>query len=449
MPRLAPPVVFALLASGLMAWQGMLTMAFTDYEVEAEPSLQALRAGHIGAFLAHLPAYGGSLILRAPFALLPSLWHGGSLALFRSFAVPCLLAAVALGLVLWSRLDRDGQRRAAWVALALCVLNPVTVRALEIGHPEDLLGACLCAAAVMAAIEERPTWAGILLGLALANKAWAVLAVLPVVLALRHGRARAAVIAGGAALLVLAPMLLSGASGVSTAASIGNSGAGAFHPWQVWWFFGPEHLVPHGTTGTIVYRVGPGWLAPISHRLVVLSCLPLAALWWWRRARPAGAAGRDALLLLSVVMLARCLLDPWNVVYYALPFLVALTAWEAFERRRLPVIAVFAALATWTDFELLNNSLRPDQQSVLYLLWTLPLFALLSWRLYAPASFARRSGPVLDAAGVRLPGLARLLQRRAEGVAGRRAEGIAGRRAEGLAGRRAESAAAGRAGAPA
>jgi hypothetical protein len=63
-----------------------VTRAFTDYEVEAEPSLQALRAGDPGAFLDLLPASGGSLVVRSPFALLPGIWGGGDLALFRSMA---------------------------------------------------------------------------------------------------------------------------------------------------------------------------------------------------------------------------------------------------------------------------------------------------------------------------------------------------------------------------
>src|SRR5688500_18448929 len=82
---------------------GMRTMAFTDYETEAEPALQALRDGNLAEFLQLAPAYGGSLVLRAPFALLPNLWDGGDLALFRSVAVPCLAVAAFAAVVLWDR----------------------------------------------------------------------------------------------------------------------------------------------------------------------------------------------------------------------------------------------------------------------------------------------------------------------------------------------------------
>ena len=103
---LAAPASLALAGAFVLAVLGLQTMAFTDYESEAEPALLALRHGHGWAFLHHLPAYGGWLILRPPFALLPAAWHGGDLALFRTMAAPCLLAAVALAVVL--------HHRAAW-----------------------------------------------------------------------------------------------------------------------------------------------------------------------------------------------------------------------------------------------------------------------------------------------------------------------------------------------
>jgi hypothetical protein len=63
----------------------------------------ALRGGDLGGFVADLPSYGGSVLLRSPFAFLPDLWGGGDLALFRSMAAPCLAAGVVLGVLLWHR----------------------------------------------------------------------------------------------------------------------------------------------------------------------------------------------------------------------------------------------------------------------------------------------------------------------------------------------------------
>jgi hypothetical protein len=61
------------------------------------------------------------------------------------------------------------------------------------GHPEELLGAVLCIAAVLVAMRGRAVWAGVLLGLAIANKEWGLVAVGPVLLALPRERACGAV----------------------------------------------------------------------------------------------------------------------------------------------------------------------------------------------------------------------------------------------------------------
>ena len=112
-------------------------------------------------FLRLAPAYGGSLVERAPFALLPGLWGGGQLAVYRMVALPCLLAAAVLGVWLVAQMRAAG-RPTLWraVALGVCVANPLTLRALELGHPEELLGGALCVAAVLLAARERPLWAG-------------------------------------------------------------------------------------------------------------------------------------------------------------------------------------------------------------------------------------------------------------------------------------------------
>ena len=81
-------------------------------------------------------------------------------------------------------------------SFGLCVANPVTLRALEIGHPEELLCAAFAIGAVLAASDRRTVLAAVLLGLAIASKAWAVLAIGPVLLALPGRRVLALAIAG-------------------------------------------------------------------------------------------------------------------------------------------------------------------------------------------------------------------------------------------------------------
>ena len=195
--RLGPWALLALAGMALLVWLGLGGFAFSDYDREVAPSYLALAHGDVGGFLSLAPAYGGSLIMRAPLAMLPDLWGGGELAVFRAAGLPCLLAGVALGVVLAGQmLARSAPRGTIVTVVCLCAVNPITLRALDIGHPEELLGAVLSAGAVLAALRGRSTLAGVLLGLAVANKAWALLAVGPVLLALQADRGRALAIAG-------------------------------------------------------------------------------------------------------------------------------------------------------------------------------------------------------------------------------------------------------------
>src|SRR5688572_12522209 len=266
----------------------MPTTTLTDYSIEAEPAVQALRDGQIGEFGQLAPSYGGSLILRAPFALLPDLWGGGGLALFRSMAIPCLAAAVFLAVLLWDRSRGSGAgRRAAWLVLLLCAANPITLRALRTGHPEELLGAVLCVGAVLAAGARRPVPAGALLGLAVANKPWAVLAAVPVAVALggtaraeaavarwraiaTDPRLRAAAVAGLVGAAVIAPLALYGGAAIQEAGAVARNSGQIFKPWQVWWFLG-DHAGPlydaFGNQRPVGYRTPPVWLGQVARPL--------------------------------------------------------------------------------------------------------------------------------------------------------------------------------------
>ena len=351
--RFAPfavPAAAALLATWLVASVTMATFAFSDYDNEAKPAVDLLVAGDLAGFAGHLPAYGGSLVLRAPFALLPGLWGGGEEAVFRTLAVPCLLAAAALGVALW----RPG--RAGWIVLLVCVANPLTRQALDLGHPEELLGGALCAGAVLAALRDRPLLAGLLLGLALANKAWALLAVVPVLTALPAGtRVRALLVAVPVAGVLVAPMALGG-SGAAAAGSAHDTGV-IFQPWQLWWFLGEHGHVVRGLGGMVKegYRAAPGWLGPIAHP-TVLAAGVLAGAVFARRGR------QVALPLLALVLGLRCVLDPWNTDYYALPCIFALAAWR-------PVLALAVTALAWVTLVQLPGLVTPDVQAAAYLAW--------------------------------------------------------------------------------
>jgi hypothetical protein len=383
-----------------MAWIGLYGFGWNDYETESRPAFDALAHGHVLGFLRLAPAYGGSLIERAPFALVPDLWGGGALAVYRMVALPCLLAAAALGIWLVARMRAQGRPRLARaITLAICVANPITVRTLEYGHPEELLGACLCVAAVLVASRssverDRSLHAGVLLGLAVANKDWALVAAGPVLLALPAGRRRASLIAACATCaVILAPLLLASAGGfvASTRAVATTLPAAIFKPWQLWWFFG--HYSPHalGPSGLPQhgYRVGPGWVGAISHPIVLGAGLLLAGALWLRNRRTA-LPEQQALLALAFVLLLRCVLDSWDEFYYLLPFIFAVLAWEiSREGGRPPLLALVGSALVWLSFVWLPEHASANAQASVFLLWSVPLALWLGARLFTAGEETR------------------------------------------------------------
>jgi hypothetical protein len=412
MPRVAREnalcALSALAGCTALAWLGLTGFAWSDYETEAKPAFDALLHGHLTQFLHLAPIYGGSLIERAPFAALPRLWDGGALAVYRMAALPCLLAAALLGVWLVARMRSEGRPLPArLLALIVCIANPITLQALEVGHPEELLGACLCVAAVLCAIAERPLWAGLALGLAVANKDWALLAVGPVLLALPSRRrlpCAASAIAVAAA--VLLPLLLVRSGGFIAATRASASPAAAiFQPWQIWWFFGHHGPVVHGLFGQVKpgYRTGPAWSAAIAHPLILAVGFALpAALWLRVRRLPGGRADpRSALLAFALLMLLRCVLDTWDTEYYLLPFVFALLAWEVRGPiARVPLLAIASTALAWLSFKWLpERGVSPDLQAALFLAWSMPLALFLAQRLFAPrASSSTLERPLREAA---------------------------------------------------
>jgi hypothetical protein len=400
-----------------MAWLGLYGFAWSDYEIEAKPAFEALAHGHALRFLQLAPAYGGSLVERAPFALLPGLWGGGQLAVYRMVAVPCLLAAAALGVWLCSRMRAEGRSTLARaLVVGICVANPLTLGALELGHPEEILGACLCVAAVVLASRNRPMWAGVLLGLAIANKEWALLAAGPVLLGLpsqtgtrrgpdlSRGRRSTLMCAASACVvtvLILAPLMLVSAGGfVASARAAAVPGGTLFQPWQLWWFLGSHGALVHAAFGIALpgYRTGPTWTSTVSHPLIVVTGLGLvAALWRQRRRAQLAVDERSAMLLLALVLLLRCMLDTWDTGYYMLPFAIALLAWESRGANRPPLLVLLGVVLPWLGLqELAQHGMSPDAQAAFFLVWTAPLAVWLGVRLFSVGppertpSFARR-----------------------------------------------------------
>jgi hypothetical protein len=271
----------------------------------------------------------------------------------------------------------------------LCVANPMTISTLQSGHPEELLGGVLCVAAVLLALRGRTLWSGIVLGLAVANQEWALVALGPVLLALPRGRVRAALCAAGAAALVLAPLAIGGRflGQVHSAASPDGS---IFTPWQLWWFVGPHrHVTPPGQPWNT--RFDPAWLSQLAHPLIIIVALSLALTCFWLRRADVPRPSHEPLLLLALVLLVRCALDPWDNWYYPLPYLLALLSWEALAIERPPASALVASFGGWFVFQwaVPGRGFSPDVQSLLFLAWSLPALGGMALGLYAPRTAER------------------------------------------------------------
>jgi hypothetical protein len=198
-------------------------------------------------------------------------------------------------------------------------------------------------------------------------------------------------VAAGALLL---PVLLSTpASGVAPHISAGS--AQWFYSRQLWWPLGVP--APAGADVVAGALATPAWLAPIAKPLIVLLAVPLSAAWWMR----AGGRRRDrtdALGLLALLMLLRCMLDPWNVVYYELPLVIALLAWEVERGHRAPVLALLTTGAVWISFQSYDAAVGYGPY-LAFLAWSLPLLAVLARELYGRPQ--RSLATLLSAVGQR------------------------------------------------
>jgi hypothetical protein len=385
--------VVTILAVAVNLSLGLQGHSWPDWGIEARPSVNALLAGHLGRFFRLAPPYGASLLLRAPFMELARLFGGSQVAIYRAGAIPCTAAAVALALWLSAQQRRRGRpffERAATVAV--CIAGPQAVIALQQGHPEELLGAVLCVAAVLCAQRDRAIWSGILVGLAIANKEWAVLAVGPVLVALPRHRARSFAVMLLTAGALLAPFTLVRAGGfVSQTTAIALHAGSFFRQAQLWWFLGSP-----AADGA---RISPTWVPSVGHVLPIVLMVPLTLGYALRLRRSAERRRADALLLLALLLLLRCALDPWDVVYYPLPFLTALLAWETTACDRPPLVSLIAPLLTWYVFQgaMYTFDYRQDALGAVFLTATVPTICVIVHRLVAgpatavPAALALRA----------------------------------------------------------
>ena len=217
----------------------------------AGPALSALTHGDLTALAARQPLMGlVSLVLRAPLVLAASAAGAGNGLTYRLGALACLLPlAVFSGALLTIPEGRLRDRLPALIGGLLATAGPVTVAAVTIGHPEEVLAITFATAAVVVALADQPVAAAILLGLAVGTKPWAALAAAPVAVALPDGRGRALTLAALVALpwVVLLPLADPRAF---IRAGTGVGGTHLISPLSLWWPIGGQHASGAGALST-------------------------------------------------------------------------------------------------------------------------------------------------------------------------------------------------------
>ena len=387
------PSILTLLAFAWWVRAALTTGKPLDYHLDAAPAIDALARLDLGAFL-HSTALMGpvSLIVRAPFAALAG---GDDLLAYRLGALPCLAAMAVLLYVLLRRIQAGGHPAFAGVAIAaLFAIDPFVGAALTRGHPEDILGGALCVLAVLAAGAGRPWAATVVLGLALTTKQWAIVAIIPTLLAAPARRWTIALGAGGIATALTAPFLLASASRFSESAKALSTVNSWIAPPNVWWPLAQRtsHQAFDGVGMRTVYDYSlPSVLNPVPHALIVIVAVALGAALWVRIPRP---SLDQALGLLALVFLLRCALDPWNNIYYHVPFLLALFARDAVAVPRRPLAAAIGLAFVWLTFARVwpASQGRPDVVFAFYAAWTAAFAAWLAVSVFAPGCL-----PVLGA----------------------------------------------------
>jgi hypothetical protein len=340
-------------AAALGAHVALSASSTGDYSTDGGPALDALLHHGLRAFAHAAPAMGSlSLLVRAPFAIMAP--GASQLDVYRWGALPCVLAVAALALVLARIARRRGTGALGqWAIVLVALLNPMVSSAIELGHPEELLAASLAVGALVAAIERRALLATLLLGLALACKQWAIVAVLPVLFVLERERVRALMGALGVALVVTLPQIVGAPlSYFHNQIFLAHAGFRTTHI-ASWWR--PlavrtvlEVRIGHSQIPESVYRIPAAAFGLVRPLLISVDLLIAAAT---ARVRRLPLRRDDALALLALVVLLRSTLDTETEPYYHSAFLLALLAWDAMRGERLPVRALLTAAVAWIVFD--------------------------------------------------------------------------------------------------
>lgn len=346
----------------------------------------------MAGFFSTQPFMGSvTLLARAPFVALVA-WTNGDIATqYRVGTCVLFLATVILLLPAFRLMLLRGQHVLIVLALiAAITLGPATLAEVRWGHPEEMLGAALAVAAVLAAIHRRSVAAGVLAGLAIATKQWGIFAVLPVLMLSPGQRVRVACIAAAVASVFILPMIIGDPTkfieqNFNTAvAQLGVT------PTNVWW---PFHRPGFDPTVHQHLNVIPSVLRELSHPLALALVLGLSLLYW---RRGADRNPYDALQLLALLFLIRCVLDPLTISYHHVPFVLTIATYEGLRRRGIPVLTLISTAAILLLAYFIAPLNKPDLMNAIYLAWALPTIAYLTVSCFGSRRRVLGSTPLLE-----------------------------------------------------
>ena len=327
------------------------------------PAVQALADGSFGGFVDLHPVMGSfSLLLRAPLVALSDAFGGDLLLGYQLGALVCFIPALIVGGWLAREIQARGRSRLESMLFGVLVaINPITVDALHMGHPEEVLGGALALLAVVCAARGRSMLAAVALGLAIGTKQWALLAVLPTLLvAPADARRRMAAVAAAIGIvLALGAPLADWHDYREKAHTLGLSRTVSHY--SAWTAVSrPVDIVVPGYRPTTIQRLPHGLSREDISLVIPLVCTILVLAFAWRRRWR--LTEEDAVALLAISFLLRVTLDSTVLLYYFAPMVLALAWWEV-RRRGIPLGTAVASVFIWQLFR--ESHALPDALSLM------------------------------------------------------------------------------------
>lgn len=369
-----------------------------DYATDADPALLAAMTGHVfnmygvdpGPLMMPL-----ALLIRLPAVLIAqllgivdtSLGFEGQTQRYLAGVIGALaICSAAIGL---SQLPGSWQRRdliASLLLIMAVICNPISVLAVSWGHVEEVVMASFLLCAFLSILRGRYRWAAVAAACAVATKQPALFALPALFLAIpTEQRWQTLRWFMGAAALLVVPFVAGNMVEFFSrnVLTVGNA-AQAEH----------DHAYDLFTALSL-----PS-LAILSRPLIAAVAVLLPVLIWWR-CRTGALEPTTLALTLAAVMLSRCLLDPFNIHYYATPAVLILggldiTLWEKGRHpaqrlpylRRLPLslpLPVFLFASAWYLETVTGGAVSQfashylaGQFTPIYVLATAPLIGALS-----------------------------------------------------------------------